>query len=65
MMTESELADYHDISRPAVSRHMHILLKAGIVESERRHSEVYFWLSPKFRATWMKIKKLLWPDAAN
>ncbi len=41
-MTEAELAHFHGISPPAMSRHLHILLKTGILESERRHGAVFF-----------------------
>lgn len=61
-MTVKELAHFHYISRPAMSRHLHILLKEGIIESERRYGEVYFWLSPKFRKVWNTLKKVLWDD---
>ncbi len=32
------------ITRPAVSHHLRILRDAGIVDSEKRGQEVYYWL---------------------
>ena len=34
--TVNELAEQHKISRPAISQHLHILIKAGLVEQTRK-----------------------------
>lgn len=37
-------ARFPRISRPAVSHHLRILREAGILDSEKRGQEVYYWL---------------------
>lgn len=41
-----ELAEGHDISRPAVSRHLKVLTRAGLVQVEARGRERFFRLRP-------------------
>ena len=34
--TVNELAEHHQISRPAISQHLHILIDAGLIEQTRK-----------------------------
>lgn len=58
-MTEAELAEYHGVALPSMSRHLHILLKAGVLSSIRKGGGVYFRVSADFLSQWQQLKKIL------
>lgn len=58
-MSIAELADYHGIALPSMSAHIHIMLKARIVESVRKAGTIYLRMAPSFRPTWKVLKKTL------
>jgi DNA-binding transcriptional ArsR family regulator len=39
-----EIAAHFDLSRPAVSHHLKVLKDARILKSQKRATEVYYWL---------------------
>ncbi len=58
-----ELADQFRISRPAVSRHLKILRKAGLVKRRIDAQRRYYSLSPEALATvdrWLTPYRLFW-----
>lgn len=59
IMTEAELAHYHGIALPSMSRHLHILLKAGVLASVRKAGHVYFSIAPEFLPIWKGFKEVL------
>lgn len=40
-----EIASRFSISRPAISHHLKVMLDAGILSSEKRGQEVYYWIN--------------------
>lgn len=44
-LTAGEIADRFEISKPALSKHLNILLNAGIIESEKKGQFVHYSLS--------------------
>ena len=42
-----QIVEVSTLSRSAVSHHLKILREAGVLESEKRGKEVYFWLNKK------------------
>lgn len=59
-----ELALGHGISRPAVSRHLRLLVEAGLVEPETRGRERYFRLRPAGTAPVVELVEELRAAAA-
>ncbi len=41
-----DLNDAFDLSQPTISHHLKVLRDAGIIDSERRGTWVYYWLVP-------------------
>ena len=41
-----ELTEAFDLTQPTISHHLKILRDAGIIDSERRGTWVYYWLLP-------------------
>ncbi|HEX5826329.1 MAG TPA: metalloregulator ArsR/SmtB family transcription factor [Candidatus Limnocylindrales bacterium] len=41
-----DFTDCCDVAQPTVSHHLKVLRESGWVRSERRGSNVYYWLSP-------------------
>jgi ArsR family transcriptional regulator len=41
----SEIAAASALSRPAISYHLKVLREAGVLSSEKRGREVYFWVN--------------------
>jgi ArsR family transcriptional regulator len=41
-----ELTEAFDLTQPTISHHLKILRDAGIIDSERRGTWVYYWLVP-------------------
>ena len=64
--TVNELAEVHQISRPAISQHLHILIEAGLIEQTRKGrlrmcsldvrplSTAFNWLV-RYRIFWEKL----------
>jgi ArsR family transcriptional regulator len=44
-----ELVDAFDLAQSTISHHLKILRDAGLVESQRRGTWVYYWISPTAR----------------
>ncbi|SMD25405.1 DNA-binding transcriptional regulator, ArsR family [Kibdelosporangium aridum] len=42
-----ELTPAFDLSQPTISHHLKLLRQAGLVDSERRGTWVYYWLLPE------------------
>jgi ArsR family transcriptional regulator len=42
-----ELTDTFDVSQPTISHHLRVLREAGLVDSERRGTWVYYWAQPE------------------
>jgi ArsR family transcriptional regulator, arsenate/arsenite/antimonite-responsive transcriptional repressor len=41
-----DLNDAFDLSQPTISHHLKVLREAGIIDSERRGTWVYYWFVP-------------------
>jgi len=41
-----ELTTAFDLTQPTISHHLRVLREAGIIDSERRGTWVYYWLVP-------------------
>jgi DNA-binding transcriptional ArsR family regulator len=41
-----ELTTAFDLAQPTISHHLKVLREAGIIDSERRGTWVYYWLVP-------------------
>ena len=44
-----QLAERTNLSRPSISHHIQILKRAGIVESRREGTQIYYYLAPQSR----------------
>ncbi|MFK0152546.1 ArsR/SmtB family transcription factor [Streptomyces sp. NPDC090493] len=42
-----ELTPAFDLSQPTISHHLKLLRQAGLIDSERRGTWVYYWVLPK------------------
>jgi ArsR family transcriptional regulator len=42
----SDLTDAFDLSGPTISHHLQVLREAGLVDSQRRGTWVYYWMRP-------------------
>jgi ArsR family transcriptional regulator len=43
-----QIVEVSTLSRPAVSHHLKILREAGVLLSEKRGKEIYFWINKAF-----------------
>jgi ArsR family transcriptional regulator, arsenate/arsenite/antimonite-responsive transcriptional repressor len=43
-----QIAEVSTLSRSAVSHHLKILREAGVLSSEKRGKEIYFWINKAF-----------------
>ena len=41
-----DLAGAFDVSQPTISHHLRVLREAGLIDSERRGTWVYYWVIP-------------------
>jgi ArsR family transcriptional regulator, arsenate/arsenite/antimonite-responsive transcriptional repressor len=41
-----ELTDTFDVTAPTISHHLKVLKQAGLIDSERRGTWVYYWIIP-------------------
>jgi ArsR family transcriptional regulator, arsenate/arsenite/antimonite-responsive transcriptional repressor len=57
-----ELTEAFDLSQPTISHHLKVLREAGIIDSQRRGTWVYYWLVP---ATLERMAGLLEAPAAG
>jgi ArsR family transcriptional regulator, arsenate/arsenite/antimonite-responsive transcriptional repressor len=55
-----ELTTAFDLTQPTISHHLKVLREAGIIDSERRGTWVYYWLVP---AALGRLAELLSPPA--
>src|ERR1700689_984688 len=55
-----ELTGAFELTPPTISHHLKILREAGLIESERRGTWVYYWINPGVLA---RLSALLSPDA--
>lgn len=61
-----DLARPHDVSRPAISRHLRVMRDAGLVAAEQRGREQWYHLAPQAlddAAGWMAEASEVWPRA--
>jgi ArsR family transcriptional regulator len=56
-----DLTGPFDVSQPTISHHLRVLREAGLVDSERRGTWVYYWVLPDALA---RLSSLLAPAAA-
>src|SRR5258707_6553559 len=56
-----DLTGEFDVSQPTISHHLKVLREAGLVDSERRGTWVYYWVLPEALA---RLSGLLAPVAA-
>jgi ArsR family transcriptional regulator len=42
-----DLIDAFEVSGPTISHHLRVLREAGLVDSERRGTWVYYWVRPE------------------
>nr|WP_323747446.1 metalloregulator ArsR/SmtB family transcription factor [Catenulispora rubra] len=56
-----DLTPYFDVSQPTISHHLKVLREAGLVDSERRATWVYYSVRP---AALAQLSALLTPAAA-
>ncbi|MEU6040335.1 metalloregulator ArsR/SmtB family transcription factor [Actinomadura sp. NPDC047616] len=42
-----ELTDAFDLTPPTISHHLKVLKQAGLIDSERRGTWVYYWVNPQ------------------
>jgi len=54
-----EIESHFKLSQPTVSHHLRLLRQAGIVDSERRGTWVYYWLRPEAREKLRRFGDLL------
>jgi len=57
-----DLTGEFDVSQPTISHHLKVLRDAGLVDSERRGTWVYYWVLP---AALERLSTLLAPAAAS
>ena len=57
-----ELATAFQLTQPTISHHLKVLREAGIIDSERRGTWVYYWLVP---AALARMSALLSPPAGR
>jgi ArsR family transcriptional regulator len=55
-----ELTGAFELTPPTISHHLKILREAGLIDSERRGTWVYYWINPGVLA---RLSALLSPDA--
>jgi ArsR family transcriptional regulator len=46
-MCVCDLTDHFDLSGPTISHHLKVLREAGLVDSQRRGTWVYYWIRPE------------------
>jgi ArsR family transcriptional regulator len=56
-----DLTGSFDVSQPTISHHLKVLREAGLVNSERRGTWVYYWVLPD---TLARLSSLLAPSGA-
>ena len=56
-----DLTGEFDVSQPTISHHLKVLRDAGLVDSERRATWVYYWVLPGVLA---RLSELLAPAEA-
>ena len=56
-----DLTGEFDVSQPTISHHLKVLRDAGLVDSERRATWVYYWVLPEALA---RLSSLLAPAGA-
>lgn len=57
-----DLTGPFDVSQPTISHHLRVLREAGLVDSERRGTWVYYWVLPDALA---RLSSLLAPAGAG
>jgi DNA-binding transcriptional ArsR family regulator len=66
--TVNELAENHEMSRPAISQHLHILISAGLIEQTKHGRIRMCQLRPKPLSTafnWLVRYRIFWEDLLN
>jgi ArsR family transcriptional regulator, arsenate/arsenite/antimonite-responsive transcriptional repressor len=57
-----DLTAAFDLTAPTISHHLKVLKQAGLIDSERRGTWVYYWINPGALA---RLSALLGPRAAE
>jgi ArsR family transcriptional regulator, arsenate/arsenite/antimonite-responsive transcriptional repressor len=57
-----ELTGAFDLTAPTISHHLRVLREAGLIDSERRGTWVYYWVNPGMLA---RMSALLAPEAVS
>ncbi|HEY8532953.1 MAG TPA: metalloregulator ArsR/SmtB family transcription factor [Micromonospora sp.] len=57
-----ELTGAFDLTPPTISHHLKVLRHAGLIESERRGTWVYYWINPHVLA---RLSVILTPRGAR
>jgi ArsR family transcriptional regulator, arsenate/arsenite/antimonite-responsive transcriptional repressor len=57
-----DLTAAFDVTAPTISYHLRILREAGLIESERRGTWVYYWVNPAVMA---RLSAVMTPEAAT
>jgi len=63
--TVNELAEHHQVSRPAISQHLHILIDAGLIEQTRKGRIRMCTLNVKPLSTafnWLVRYRIFWEN---
>lgn len=67
-MNASDLRQGLDISQPAVSQHIAVLRKAGLIDEERRGRSVLYAVAPDGLAPlhdWLQRYRAFWPQRVD
>jgi DNA-binding transcriptional ArsR family regulator len=67
-MTPNAIAEYFDVSRQAVSKHIQVLVESDLVKQESSGREIYYHLNPKKMkviADWLEPFRQLWETKFN
>ena len=58
-----DLTSCCDVRQPTVSHHLRVLREAGIVASERRGQNIYYWLTPEASTRLGELARGIAPSA--
>jgi ArsR family transcriptional regulator len=57
-----DLTSAFEVTGPTISHHLRVLREAGLIDSQRRGTWVYYWINPDVLA---RLSAVLAPDAAG
>lgn len=67
-MTPGNLAEHFDMSRQAVSKHIHILIESELLSQKKSGREIYYHFNPEKMEeleNWLNILKNIWEKRFN